>query len=166
MNHRTSRLGAIALALGASALAACGGAEHAPEAPPTPSATPDDPAAALDRAEAEITRLLGPAYRHTEAPAQPGAVSPAAPPPPPVGRGDMPAAPKAETRAGEAENRGGPAASSDPCHVACSALASMERAADHLCGLAGASDARCEGARTRVKNATARVKASCPSCAR
>jgi hypothetical protein len=41
----------------------------------------------------------------------------------------------------------------------------MVRSADHLCGLAGEGDARCEGARTRVKNATDRVHAQCPSCA-
>jgi hypothetical protein len=41
----------------------------------------------------------------------------------------------------------------------------MERAAQHLCDLAGASDERCEGARTRVNRATGRVEAQCPRCA-
>jgi hypothetical protein len=41
----------------------------------------------------------------------------------------------------------------------------MERAAEHLCGLAGESDARCDSARKRVHDATARVDAQCPRCA-
>ena len=56
-------------------------------------------------------------------------------------------------------------ASGDPCATACTALASMERATMHLCGLAGESDQRCEDARARVKSATGRVRASCPMCA-
>lgn len=57
------------------------------------------------------------------------------------------------------------AAPEDPCATACSALASMERATVHLCGLAGEGDHRCEDARARVRSATDRVRASCPACA-
>jgi hypothetical protein len=53
----------------------------------------------------------------------------------------------------------------DACSTACSALASMERATLHLCGLAGESDRRCGEARSRVQSATTRVRASCPVCA-
>jgi hypothetical protein len=53
----------------------------------------------------------------------------------------------------------------DACSTACSALASMERATLHLCGLAGESDRRCGEARSRVEAATTRVRASCPVCA-
>lgn len=53
----------------------------------------------------------------------------------------------------------------DPCLVACAALASMKRSADHVCGMAGESDAACTGARTRVSRATERVVAACPACA-
>jgi hypothetical protein len=53
----------------------------------------------------------------------------------------------------------------DPCSSACAALASMSRATEHLCGLAGNSDARCEDARTRVRSAEGRVRAACPVCA-
>jgi hypothetical protein len=41
----------------------------------------------------------------------------------------------------------------------------MTRAADHVCGLVGAPDARCTSARERVKNAAARVHAACSACA-
>jgi len=55
-------------------------------------------------------------------------------------------------------------ATAGACTTACAALSSMERAAEHLCTLAGAADARCTDARERVKNATARVRATCPAC--
>jgi hypothetical protein len=54
--------------------------------------------------------------------------------------------------------------SSDTCSMVCSALASMERSASHVCDLVGESDHRCANARTRVHTATARVRASCPKC--
>lgn len=50
------------------------------------------------------------------------------------------------------------------CALACSALASMNRAVSHLCALAGEGDRRCEDGRTRERSATQRVHASCPSC--
>jgi len=53
----------------------------------------------------------------------------------------------------------------DPCGSACAALASMSRATEHLCGLAGNGDARCEDARARVRTADGRVRAACPACA-
>ncbi|MBK8256876.1 MAG: hypothetical protein IPK82_29915 [Polyangiaceae bacterium] len=63
--------------------------------------------------------------------------------------------------------KGAPAApmQSDPCLVACAALASMKRSADHVCSMAGEGDAACSGARTRVSRATERVTAACPACA-
>jgi predicted RNA-binding Zn-ribbon protein involved in translation (DUF1610 family) len=42
----------------------------------------------------------------------------------------------------------------------------MERAAEHLCVLAGAADGRCTSARERVKSASTRVRAACPACAK
>lgn len=50
------------------------------------------------------------------------------------------------------------------CALACSALASMNRAVSHLCALAGEGDRRCEDGRTRERSATQRVHAACPSC--
>jgi hypothetical protein len=52
------------------------------------------------------------------------------------------------------------------CGAACRALGSMDRAAGHLCGMAqeqGERD-RCEDAKTRVRRARDKVKATCGSC--
>jgi len=48
------------------------------------------------------------------------------------------------------------------CSSACRALASMERAADHLCELDGAKE--CSSAKERVERARAKVKSSGCSC--
>lgn len=58
-----------------------------------------------------------------------------------------------------------PVAQADPCLVACAALASMKRSADHLCGMTGEEDAACGGARERVQRAEQRVTRACPACA-
>lgn len=50
------------------------------------------------------------------------------------------------------------------CSIACSALASMKRSADHVCTMAGDKDAACGTARERVQRAEARVTAACPAC--
>jgi hypothetical protein len=154
-------------------LTACGGsaltgAARPPEAlPETTEGTLD----VLDRAENDLRLALGgmAAPAPSAAPrAEPlgGIKSPAQPPPPPSApvtlQGE--ASPRDEQRSSVAS---GPTAlsTSDPCANACRALASMERATSHLCSLAGDADARCEGARARVKNAGARVHAECPACA-
>jgi hypothetical protein len=51
--------------------------------------------------------------------------------------------------------------SSDPCFSACRALASMTRAAAHLCDLAGNADPRCDSAQSRLRSARERVEGSC-----
>jgi hypothetical protein len=109
----------------------------------------DDAGAELERAEAELNAALG-GGPFAKPPAQPTA--PAGTPPAPR--------PPSEVSGGEAPSK----AAGDPCATACRALASMSRAADHLCGLAGDMDQRCGDARTRVKNATDRVRAQCPVC--
>lgn len=60
-----------------------------------------------------------------------------------------------------ADSAGG---SVSPCVTACKALASMDRAASHICSLAGDDDSRCTNARERVRSATERVRQSCPDC--
>ena len=52
--------------------------------------------------------------------------------------------------------------STGDCAVACQALGSMQHAADRLCELAPGP--LCAEARSKVKNATDRVRASCPEC--
>jgi hypothetical protein len=119
-----------------------------------PPETVPDALAELDRAEAELASAMGtPTF--ASPPAQPGVTPPAdattAQPSPP------PAAQASESLHPEAAPR-------DPCVTACRALASMGRAAEHLCGLAGEGDDRCENARARVGRATDRVRAQCPAC--
>lgn len=53
----------------------------------------------------------------------------------------------------------------DPCQIACLALASMKRSAEHVCTMAGDADPACGSARSRVERAQERVLASCPACA-
>jgi hypothetical protein len=50
------------------------------------------------------------------------------------------------------------------CDTACRAFSSMERAAGHLCSIAGDANARCVAARARVQRASERVRAACPAC--
>jgi hypothetical protein len=115
----------------------------------------DGTVARLDEAEAELAGALGPAA-DSAAPlggAEATTIQEARPPA------------KKETLAAEApasEEQQGVAR--DPCAVACRALASMQRAAAHLCGLTGEQDGRCESARTRAATASARVREACPRC--
>lgn len=59
-----------------------------------------------------------------------------------------------------------PLAQDQACSIACSALASMKRSADHVCTMAGDKDAVCGTARERVQRAEARVTAACPACSK
>ncbi len=129
-----------------SVLPACGGAmpSAAPPAaePASESAAPsslragtaDEAVGELDAAERELDRLLG-------------------------GSGDA-TGPGGLKKEGEER----PLAGGDGCSIACRALASMRRAADHLCELAGEGDTRCSDARARVGRASDRVRGSCASC--
>jgi hypothetical protein len=154
---------AAPLALLSLVLVACG------SAPPPASVSPQEPAPTtadgaidlLDRAENDLRLALGggsavPGYAQQAAPPMASAM-PGPPPPAPAAAPE--AAPPSSVAAGATSLAG------DPCAGACRALASMERATTHLCGLAGDADALCEGARARVKNASARVHAACPACA-
>ena len=53
-------------------------------------------------------------------------------------------------------------AATGDCATACRALASMERAAEHLCALDGGHE--CDRARERLAAARERVRASCGGC--
>lgn len=179
-------LRAVALLVLGGAIASCGGAAGPPKAPADEAVTtPERALAALDLAEANLSRALGGGGAQAgygQAPAASAAPMTPPPPPPPTSPGlaqarvadakvpgqpaaELPQPRPAQPSAGRLE-REAPRAPSDPCSTACSALASMERAADHLCGLAGSADNRCTSARERVKNASARVHAACPACAR
>lgn len=134
-------------------------------APPSKGASPArtpttvaEAVAQLESAEAELGRSVPAAQ-----PLAGGLPRPQEPPPPPTdataGRDES------EERRAEDGDHHVAQLSSDPCAIACRALASMARAADHVCGLAGAEDTRCADARTRVERASERVRSSCPACA-
>jgi hypothetical protein len=166
----------------ASTLAACGGAaEEAKTADLSAEdlATPERAYAAVGRAEGELALALGPAPGGAK---DQGFAQPASPPPPPPPPPTEPSPPpppvvvaqaappadaagRSKTEEQDAKQKSTPAASASPCVTACAALTSMERAADHLCTLAGAGDARCTDARARVESASKRVRAACPACA-
>jgi hypothetical protein len=135
-----------ALAAGCGGAVAGGGAK----AGDTPAMEQESSLSELDRAEGEINALFGP----RSSPADPAAsAAPTAPPPAP------PAVQPQEARAADA--KGEALAGGDACGVACRALASMTRAADHFCGISGEGDTRCSAARERVKSATERVSEHC-----
>ncbi|MFO0757751.1 MAG: hypothetical protein U0359_14750 [Byssovorax sp.] len=164
----------LVLLLASLGLTGCGAGAYAE--PPLPP-TADGSLAAFDRAENELMAALGPQASPAtpSATAAPGAGPPglvqgygqAAPPPPPPS-GDAPAPTQQPAGAtgwsATKETEQARAGASDPCSMACRALASMHRAADHLCGLAGETDGRCENARQRVASATDRVRFFCPAC--
>ena len=164
-----------AIVILAGAIASCGGAAGpAKSVEKRTVSSPDAALVVLDDAEAEIARVLG-GPRDAFAHAPSASAAPVAPPPQQPVQGQVPGvSPPADTpsRHASAPSKGGlhadeaVAVSTDRCSTACAALASMERAAQHLCDLAGASDGRCANARDRVKNAASRVQAACPGCAR
>jgi MYXO-CTERM domain-containing protein len=61
-----------------------------------------------------------------------------------------------ESRANALDNT-----STQDCATACKALESLSRAAQHICEVA---PDQCDAAKARLKNATDRVHAACPSC--
>lgn len=158
-----SALHCALLVAGSLVLSGCGAASPAKaDAPPPSDASVDSAQSAqsaqsdLDKGEWRITELFGPAggVAHSEAPAASAApTAPAAPPQPGVGQTTTKAA---ELSGGDSNNK--PA---DACTIACSALASMERAARHLCEMSGPDEDRCTSARERVRNANDRVAAHC-----
>lgn len=167
---------------------------HAPAAAPEPAGaavmspreegsieTAEDALAALERAEGELDQVLGVPAGRAEDRAVTQATPPGASPPPaaapsppreaspsrPEGSDSTSAtAPRATAAGAErpAKKAEAERMAATPCETACRALASMNRAAQHLCGLAGDADQRCDAARTRVKSATDRVESRCPRC--
>lgn len=171
-------LAAVLLAL--PLLEACGGAPPPAAASPSPPpaedlGTAEGALAAVTDAERTINQLVG-AAPGSQGMSSQGAVAPAVqpsppPPPPPAAAppAPMPAgaapAPASAARPMSSDEDNGPREKApDPCAMVCRALASMQRATEHLCSLAGADDARCTSARDRVTGASARVHMVCPAC--
>lgn len=78
---------------------------------------------------------------------------------------DSAVSPKAPPQPAPTATAATPVTQADPCLIACAALASMKRSADHLCGMAGEKDTACGGARERVQRAEQRVTQACTACA-
>lgn len=143
------------------ALAGCAAAPPPRGPEERPPATLDEALGRLDRAEADLDRLGfggSPFAAPQPTGAAPSFAQPPAPPAEPATGAT--ATPKEEPAMGA----DGEARSADPCQVACTALASMARSAEHVCGLTGDGDTRCDGARARVRTAQERVRARCPAC--
>jgi hypothetical protein len=146
---------AMGVALAASGCAAEGGTGAKAAAPPEPT-TVEEAQAQLDDARQQIEGTLGPAAPASAAGAAGGgtAVPPATVAP--VAPADMPAAPQASVQsAAPLESEQG--ARTDSCATPCRAIASMRRAVDAICRMAGAQDAGCAKARKTLSDDEARV---------
>jgi hypothetical protein len=118
--------------------------------------------AEMDRAEADLAQALGDspvggANASSGMPAAPpaagdGAGATVTPSTPPRPLDATP--PRAEGKSKDDEGGG--------CNIAKRALGSLQRAAEHLCGLTGEVDPRCDTARGRAHRAAERVGAACP----
>lgn len=147
----------------------CGGAANKDmESPQAKASTLSDDFANLDQNEMIISQALGyplpappPPSGESAGGADPAIASgaPAATPTRPADSG-APGEIKAQ-RLGEGSDEGG---SRNVCEIACRALSSMQRSADHVCELSSEEDERCSRAKSRVSQASERVRAHCTAC--
>jgi hypothetical protein len=155
----------VLASLASLAIASCKKSEDAPDAN-APSATP---APAKDESEAPSTPAA-PAEPHSEQPAvKSGSEPPAEGTGSPLDKNEYKNVGEAESALASAKSEldqllqkpGGGAdrlsVGDSRCENACKALASMKRAADAVCRLAGDGDTRCKKARTLVKDSEGRV---------
>jgi hypothetical protein len=159
------RLSPMAFAIVVSLpLTMCGGAvrEKAPAASPSPAEYTGAPGYPGSPPASDAASSAG------AAPAEPG---PLPPPAPPQAAGvptdqDTLASRKAAARGDfDHAQRDLQAAASD-CAAACKALASMDRAASHMCELADNPEdqRRCDDAKVRLGTARERVRSACGTC--
>ena len=139
----------------AGSLAACGAGPSSTKL----KADSTDPEDELAQAEARIYARLQPSEQgHPVTPpattgtASPGTSSEPAPPTPAD-------APRHAQSAGEAGDDAG-----DVCEVSCEALASMQRAVERICAIAGSTTDRCTRARERLTRARDTVESQCEEC--
>jgi hypothetical protein len=138
---------AVAMVITLAAVAACGGAaKEGPAASPAKNAveteqeptTIDEAQAQLERARAQLQASgAGPSSAATTA-------TPSVAPPPTAAGGET----------------AGAQPPTNPCATACQAIASMRRAVDAICRMAGQDDARCTGAKKTLGDSETKV-ASC-----
>jgi hypothetical protein len=136
------------------------GGEAPSSTEPTKKSAEDESFTTLDQAERALLAAEG-ELASLFAPAQTAAQPAAPPPPPPAPAGG--AAPPRRDAPPKAEALDSEAQPMSRCELACKAFSSLERAAEAVCRLAGADDARCTRARGAVDDNRRRV-ASC-SCA-
>lgn len=182
----TYRVGSLAFAFVAAVFfvpacgggpAATGGADAKTAAPPEMAVprTLDDAQAQLASAEQSVFGAFGQYKLEQQGgfATPPGSVTQPSGVPAPTATERMAPPPYDHKDAEERGRPGGDAAaqsagmgaSSSPCETACRALASMNRAATHICALAGDESDSCTNARERVRAATERVRQSCSECA-
>jgi hypothetical protein len=143
----SSRPRPILFLLGACALvAACGGADRPPSAPPPAELGPapqtvEDAQEQIARARAELGApapdtgaSADSAAKREPSSTTPGTTPAPSPPPPPPAR-----------PAGKVEEP--PSRNADVCQSPCRAIASMRRAVSALCRMTGTDDARCTDAK-------------------
>jgi hypothetical protein len=144
-------------------LCRCGGAQ---QSQPPVSTTPNAPATLRERDDGSPASAAPTGGAHIAPAESPPTPAPPPPPPPPA---DQPAERGAARIAARADldraQRELESAVND-CESACRALASMERAASHLCSLAEEPDdqRRCDDAKLRLTAARGRVRAACGAC--
>jgi hypothetical protein len=149
----TGPLALAALILGGSVFFACSSRE-------TEAKAPAQEAAATEYPQAGAPPEQYPAYR-------PNGQSTAAPAPTYASPADATneldfAEKKLDLAIDSRDAMGQPLASGvDRCSIVCDALASMRRAADHVCQL---DASRCGDVKVRVSRAEERAKSACPAC--
>lgn len=126
-------------------VAACGGGAPPAKEPREPD-VPRTPTT-VEEAEEQIARAKAELEGEPRAKTEADGLSAAPPPPPPA----------AESRTAEPSPTGERA--EPACASPCRAIASMRRAVEALCRLAGESDDRCAGAKRTLEGSEARVAA-------
>jgi hypothetical protein len=150
----------VVLVLAVSALAsACGGAEQSPKAPESGGGASKSsaPPPAADAQRPTSVENLQPA------PPTPSTGMQYAQPPPQPGQPGQPGGTQGDPWIEFQSARGQFDATTSDCAVACKALASIDRATGHVCGMAAATD-HCSSARETLKAARRKVRAECTIC--
>jgi hypothetical protein len=147
----------LGLVLGGASGCAAGGARFAAEPEPT---TVEEAQAQLARARQELegspASAAAPPPASVSAPSG-GAASPESPPAAPQAAPPSPSVTSTGQATESSAEGDRPVDARDACALPCHAIASMRRAVDAICRMAGAQDARCLDARKILKDDQARV---------
>lgn len=144
----------------AGALAACGGGPSRASLK-ADSADPEDE---LAQAEATIYARLPSKQGYPATPTPNGTASPGTSPGS-TAQGPLPSPPQATEsprHSQSSEDEG--TSEGEACEISCDALASMQRAVERICAIAGPTAERCTRARERLTRARETVEAQCEEC--